>query len=73
MNSGRYQASASRRGTIQPAVFDLGDQSMPAQFCDQARNLGTALTLLSVGVGRMGIQMPLQVFVAKAVELMFTG
>lgn len=66
MNGGRHQASASRRGAIETAVFDFGDQTMAAQFGDQTSDMGAALTLFLGGLGGSGIQMGLQVFVTEA-------
>jgi len=45
---------------------------MSAQFSDQTRDVRAALTLLHAGLGRLGIQVHLQVFVTEAVEGMFT-
>ena len=46
---------------------------MSAQFSDQTSDVSAALTLLCVGLGRLGIQVGLQVFVTKAVEGMLTS
>ena len=57
---------SARRGMIQATVFDLGDQAVPAQFCNQVGNVSTALLLFKRGFGWFGIQMSLQVFVVEA-------